>query len=43
MRMATFIKVKFKKYQKIYRISYCIKINLPNNHYSKIHDDKAII
>ena len=53
-RMTTFIKMKLKKsdYQKNiekYRIDaniteyYHIKINFPQNHYTKIHDDKAII
>ena len=41
-RMATFIKTKFKKLDD-YRIPKYIKINLPKNHYSKIHEDKAII
>ena len=52
-RMTTFIKTKFKKSDdqtnidkyrvEYYRISYYIKINLPENHYSKIYKDKAII
>ena len=52
IRMTTFIKAKLKKSDehsqiqsscKNYRMSYYIKINLPKNHHSKIHDDKAII
>ncbi len=47
--MTTFIKAKLKEFDyqtnidKYYRISYCLKINLPKNHHFKIHDDKAII
>ena len=48
-RMTTFIKTKFQKseYQtnidKYNRISYYIKINLPKNPHSIIHDEKAFI
>ena len=51
--MTTFIKAKLKKsadqtnidkYEVSANISeYYIKINLPKNYYSKIHDDKAIV
>ncbi len=51
--MTTFIKDKLKKLDdqtnivkyscKYYRISYYIKINLPKNHDSKIHDCKAFM
>ena len=38
-RVVTFSSFPYK----YYRISYYIKINLPSNHFSKIHKDKAII
>ena len=36
------LNIKYKQ-SKYYRITHYIKINLPQNHYSKIHEDKAII
>ncbi len=52
--MTIFLKAKNKKSKdktnidkykscKYYRISNYIKFNLPRNHYSKIHDDKAML
>ena len=47
-RMTTFIKAKLKKSddqtnKELLQISQNIKINLPKNYHSKIHDDRAII
>ncbi len=48
--LSKFIKAKPKKSDEYYfreasniTENHIIKINLPNNHHSKIHDDKAII
>ncbi len=34
---------KYRVATKIYRISFCTKLNLPKNHHSKIYHDKAKI